>query len=89
MVLTYRARGWPYKGWYSLIGPGDGHILLPPTSRHVRDVEAEHEGERNERDKLVAVHHHFLEQPANNNSLTSASSHTRAHSKVYMFVYKA
>ena len=45
---------------HSLVRPRDGQELLPPPGRDVRDVEAQHEGQRDQVEEGVEVlHHHF------------------------------
>ena len=45
---------------HSLVRPRDGQELLPPPGRDVRDVEAQHEGQRDKVEEGVEVlHHHF------------------------------
>jgi len=48
---------------YLLVWPRNGHVLLPPTTRHICYIEAKHERERNQIDKSVAVNDDFLKQP--------------------------
>ena len=45
-----------------LVRPRDGEELLPPPGGDVRDVEAEHERQRDEVEEGVKVLHHHLEQ---------------------------
>lgn len=46
------------------VGPGDAGVLVPPALHDDGDVEAQHEGERDEVAVCLAVLHHGLEHPA-------------------------
>lgn len=44
------------------VGPGEGHVLLPPPLHHDGHVEAKHEGQRDEVAEVLAVHGHLLKE---------------------------
>lgn len=45
------------------VRPGDRGERVPPALHHHRNVEAQHEGNRNEVGEVAAVHAHVLEEP--------------------------
>lgn len=48
---------------YLLVGPRNGHVLLPPAACHICYIEAKYEREGNQIDKSVAVNDNLLKQP--------------------------
>ena len=59
-IICFYGHG--YNILNSLVGPGYGHELLPPSASDVGDVEAQNEGQGYQIYESITVNHHFLEK---------------------------